>query len=671
MDRRRVRARLHVARRRRARGRQGRARARARARRARSKGACVDAERQADRGRVRARADRGGEPDRVFGRRRSGSAAPILRPQRRAAAADLPLVGRSAADPARRARRDGRPDPAAAAARRADRAAGRRRRSESGRTSSASRRRCADGTVARVDLDDRQRRPLPHPRHREGQGHRARASRPGFAEARSREVAIGTGEVVDRRRHRARRRHVRRRQRHRSARRARGRRRGRRATRRRRTGRELHRRRRRISHRPGQRQARAARRRRTAMSTHGVALELARRPARAAEHREDVVLEVADATLAGSVVDTTGIAGRRRAPRGRRRARAKAAARPRERRHVLDRDVAARPVARARRSLAYPTQELEAAAIGDRRTHAARARRSAARSKACCSTRARGDPLASTTFTAAGPGGATTRDRDRERPACGSSGRCGRALARHGRAARLHDARRASSTCPPRARPPAPASATSGIELARGALIGGTVRDGRGQRVPGAHVVIRAGTAEVAGDADAQGEFRIHDAPTGDVDVSRRKGDAARLDARDGAAGRRSARARDRDPVNSSVIENADQFRVLEHDALRIVSVDHHVDEVAGRQARLLGRHDDVHRDHVRRWFGLDLDVGDDQRIPVDARRRRLDDEDTRDRGGAAPFDSSTLGDPALTNSSLRALGTANPDGAGAGARCR
>jgi hypothetical protein len=60
------------------------------------------------------------------------------------------------------------------------------------------------------------------------------------------------------------------------------------------------------------------------------------------------------------------------------------------------------------------------------------------------------------------------------------------------------------------------------IELARGALIGGTVRDARGQRVAVAHVVVGAtagGGPTCEADTDAQGEFRIHDCPTGDVDV--------------------------------------------------------------------------------------------------------------------------------------------------------
>ena len=64
------------------------------------------------------------------------------------------------------------------------------------------------------------------------------------------------------------------------------------------------------------------------------------------------------------------------------------------------------------------------------------------------------------------------------------------------------------------------------IDLARGALVGGTVRDSRGQRVANAHVVIKSATTSAEGDADAQGEFRIHDAPTGDVVVEASHGDA-------------------------------------------------------------------------------------------------------------------------------------------------
>jgi hypothetical protein len=60
------------------------------------------------------------------------------------------------------------------------------------------------------------------------------------------------------------------------------------------------------------------------------------------------------------------------------------------------------------------------------------------------------------------------------------------------------------------------------IELARGALLGGTARDGRGQRIAGAHIVAAAITnpgQTCEADTDGQGEFRIHDCPTGEVDV--------------------------------------------------------------------------------------------------------------------------------------------------------
>ena len=61
------------------------------------------------------------------------------------------------------------------------------------------------------------------------------------------------------------------------------------------------------------------------------------------------------------------------------------------------------------------------------------------------------------------------------------------------------------------------------LELARGALIGGTVRDARGQRVAAAHVVIAGGTLRCEADTDGQGEFRIHDCPTGDLVVAATK----------------------------------------------------------------------------------------------------------------------------------------------------
>ncbi|HET9625424.1 MAG TPA: carboxypeptidase-like regulatory domain-containing protein, partial [Kofleriaceae bacterium] len=64
------------------------------------------------------------------------------------------------------------------------------------------------------------------------------------------------------------------------------------------------------------------------------------------------------------------------------------------------------------------------------------------------------------------------------------------------------------------------------LELARGALLGGTVRDARGQRLAAAHVVISAldgSSLSCEADTDPQGEFRIHDCPTGNLEVAASK----------------------------------------------------------------------------------------------------------------------------------------------------
>jgi protocatechuate 3,4-dioxygenase beta subunit len=64
------------------------------------------------------------------------------------------------------------------------------------------------------------------------------------------------------------------------------------------------------------------------------------------------------------------------------------------------------------------------------------------------------------------------------------------------------------------------------LELARGALVGGTVRDARGQRLAGAHVVIRLANGaplSVEGRTDSAGEFRIRDVPTGDLEIEATK----------------------------------------------------------------------------------------------------------------------------------------------------
>lgn len=68
------------------------------------------------------------------------------------------------------------------------------------------------------------------------------------------------------------------------------------------------------------------------------------------------------------------------------------------------------------------------------------------------------------------------------------------------------------------------------LELLRGALVGGTVRDARGQRAVGAKVSVQRadGTGPtVEGTTDTQGEFRIHDVPTGELVVTATKNDAS------------------------------------------------------------------------------------------------------------------------------------------------
>jgi len=63
------------------------------------------------------------------------------------------------------------------------------------------------------------------------------------------------------------------------------------------------------------------------------------------------------------------------------------------------------------------------------------------------------------------------------------------------------------------------------LDLARSAVLGGTVRDDRGARVANARVTITVGDLVAEGDTDGQGEFRIRDAPTGDLEVVATKGD--------------------------------------------------------------------------------------------------------------------------------------------------
>ncbi|HEY4178442.1 MAG TPA: carboxypeptidase-like regulatory domain-containing protein [Kofleriaceae bacterium] len=81
------------------------------------------------------------------------------------------------------------------------------------------------------------------------------------------------------------------------------------------------------------------------------------------------------------------------------------------------------------------------------------------------------------------------------------------------------------------------------LELARGALLAGTVRDSHGQRLAGAAISVRSvggdgPTAEAT--TDANGEFKIRDAPTGDLIVGATK---------DGAGGSVRATVRPGDEI--------------------------------------------------------------------------------------------------------------------------
>jgi hypothetical protein len=81
------------------------------------------------------------------------------------------------------------------------------------------------------------------------------------------------------------------------------------------------------------------------------------------------------------------------------------------------------------------------------------------------------------------------------------------------------------------------------LEVARGALLAGTVRDSHGQRLAGAAITVRStsGDGPVAeATTDANGEFKIRDAPTGDLIVGATK---------DGAGGSVRATVRPGDEI--------------------------------------------------------------------------------------------------------------------------
>ena len=157
-----------------------------------------------------------------------------------------------------------------------------------------------------------------------------------------------------------------------------------------------------------------------------------------------------------------------------------------------------------------------------------------------------GSPLAGIAITGTGPGGAsseTTTDKSgRWKLGPLRPGRWKLAVKLPGYLPLAHEAD------VPVARVPGATSVRDvRLELARGAMVGGTVRDGNGKRASHAHVVVRrADGVAVEGDTDAQGEFRLRDCPTGELEILATKGDTA---------GRTTANLRGGDEVLSLSIE--------------------------------------------------------------------------------------------------------------------
>ncbi len=256
-------------------------------------------------------------------------------------------------------------------------------------------------------------------------------------------------------------------------------------------------------------------------------LELApSRGREAAERREDLVLEVADATLAGAVDDTTGapVAG----------ARLEVTDGSSEgRRALVGTDgtfsIDMLPPGHLRVRIehpSYPTEEIDAVASSTgERVRLVLALGGAV--EGVLLDNATGLPLASTPITATGPAGATAE------ATSDNAGRwkLGPLKAGHWKL----EVKQAGYRAQTReldvgaARTPGGTSVRDvRIDLARGAVLGGTVRDARGTRIAAAHLTIRSGDgATLEGDTDAQGEFRLRDCPTGDVTITATRGDQA------------------------------------------------------------------------------------------------------------------------------------------------
>ena len=248
-------------------------------------------------------------------------------------------------------------------------------------------------------------------------------------------------------------------------------------------------------------------------------VELAKDP----EHHQDIVLEVADAVLAGTLDDTSGasVAGARiEIVGGSADGRGTVSAND----GTFSLDMLPAGHLRVRVSHPdYPTDELDAVASATgEKVHLRLALGGAA--EGVLLDASSGAALASVTLTGAGPGGATAEtstDKD-------GHWKLGPLRPGHWKAeVHLPGYLPASRELdvPVSHAPGATSVRDIRIDLARGALLGGTVRDSHGSRLASAHITVKGGDVTVEADSDAQGEFRIHDCPTGDVGISATFGD--------------------------------------------------------------------------------------------------------------------------------------------------
>ncbi|MBA3455470.1 MAG: carboxypeptidase regulatory-like domain-containing protein [Deltaproteobacteria bacterium] len=240
-----------------------------------------------------------------------------------------------------------------------------------------------------------------------------------------------------------------------------------------------------------------------------------------AELRESFVLVVADATLAGTLDDANG------APVA--AAHLEVTSGSGEGRHaVVAADgtfsidmLPAGPLRVRIRHPDYPEHELETAAVSGGKERVRLRLPIGGAIEGAVIEATSGAPLAGITIAGAGPGGAST---DATSDKIGHwrlgplvPGRWKLTIKLPGYLPLAHELDVAASRTP---------GTTSirdiRLELARGALVGGTLRDARGQRVSGATIAIRAtrgGGPTVEGMTDAEGEFRIRDAPSGEIEI--------------------------------------------------------------------------------------------------------------------------------------------------------